>query len=189
MLRKRIWRGITGIVAVLLTLFIFCTSLAWDRSAEINNVLGTSTSKLASNGESDDNADTVYYKSDYDSMDAVKKAARANSVQTSEDGSVLLKNDGALPFDLSVKKVTLLGHASYDTIYRNSSAGQSTGDDLVTLKGAFEAAGLKINETVYNAYTESSTKQVLSQKPEETDIGEEPIGFYTDSMINSFKGL
>ena len=186
MLRKRIWRGITGIVAVLLTLFIFSTSLAWDRSAEINNVLGTSTSKLVSNGESDENIDTNYYKSDYESMDAVKQAARVNSVQTAEDGSVLLKNDGALPFDASVKKVTLLGRASFDTIYRNSSAGQSTGEDLVTIKGAFETAGITINDTVYNAYAESTTKRVLSQKQAETDIGEESIDFYTDSIVKSF---
>ena len=187
MLRKRIWRGITGIVAVLLTLFIFSTSLAWDRSAEINNVLGTSTSVLVSDGdESSEGAETVYYKSDYDSIDSAKQAARVHNVQTSEDGSVLLKNDGALPFDSSVKKVTLLGRASFDTIYRNSSAGQTTGDDLVTLKGAFEAAGIKINDTVYNAYAESSTKRVLSQKQVETDIGEESIGFYTDSILNSF---
>jgi beta-glucosidase len=168
---------------------VLCTtSLAWGHAAEIDNVLSaSSTAREPSSGEASESVGPVYYESYYASYDEAKLAARANNVQVEEEGAVLLKNDNnALPLDSSVKSVTMLGRASYDTIYRNSSAGVRTGEDLVTLKGAFESAGIAINETVYNAYAQSKTKRVASVNFEEFDIGEESIDFYTDSIVSSF---
>ncbi|MDR2751192.1 MAG: hypothetical protein LBC41_11070, partial [Clostridiales bacterium] len=60
MQRKRLLRGISGTLAVLMSIVLCLTSLAWRHSAEIDNVLDSA----ARNAEAVDNADTgeIYYK-------------------------------------------------------------------------------------------------------------------------------
>ena len=187
MLKKRIWRGFVGIFSVILTISLCGSIMLWDHAAEVNNVLGTSSSKIIeSNGVSNEVVDNIYYKSDFNSLKDVQDASRVHSVETAEEGSVLLKNNGVLPFKNTIKNITLLGRSSYDTIYRNSSAGVPTGDDLVTLNSAFESKGININKTVYRAYTSSETSRFISQKQTESNIGEESINFYTNEIISSF---
>ena len=177
------WRGLSGVMAALLIIALCLTTMAWDYSVMINNFLGL-VERVVVPGDS--NEDTQYYKSSYGSLEEVKEAARLFSIREMEEGAVLVKNNGVLPLQ-DVSKVTLLGRASYDTIYRNGSAGP--GNDqatLVTLKGGFEKAGIAVNDTVYNAYASSTTTRNLTKNDSEMDIGEEAISFYTDSLVSSF---
>ena len=180
MRNARIWRGLTCIITSILIICILASMMAFKYDVMINNFLGIVTTKTRG-GEN-----AIYYPSDYESTEALMTAARAFCIDEMNEGVVLLKNDGALPLT-DVKKVTLLGRASYDTIYRNGSAGQNTNaETMVTFRSGLEAVGIAVNETVYNAYAQSTTSRKNSSKAGETDIGEEAIEFYTDELVRSF---
>ena len=76
----------------------------------------------------------------------------------SEEGSVLLKNNGALPLTKDeTQKITLLGFSSYYPVQggdMGSSLVENTGTDgdTVDMVGAFKAKGFGLNQTVADMY-------------------------------------
>lgn len=76
----------------------------------------------------------------------------------SEEGSVLLKNNGALPLTKDeTQKITLLGFSSYYPVQggdMGSSLVENTGTDAdtVDMVGAFKAKGFGLNQTVADMY-------------------------------------
>ena len=76
----------------------------------------------------------------------------------SEEGSVLLKNNGALPLTQDeTQKITLLGFSSYYPVQggdMGSSLVENTGTDAdtVDMVGAFKAKGFGLNQTVADMY-------------------------------------
>ncbi len=181
-----LWRGLTPILWMLFSLCIGCTLLLTEWAGQVDRVLGiTHDTVSGATGE-------IVYKSDYAAADGSLTAAgkeelaedlRAHNVQTMEEGAVLLKNDGALPLSEEIKNVTLLGRATADPVYRNTSGGPSfRPEDGVTLKSALESAGFSVNGTVYKAY-EASDKY---RDKVTGDIGEEDPDFFTSEVLSSF---
>ena len=84
----------------------------------------------------------------------------------SEEGSVLLKNNGALPLTKDeTQKITLLGFSSYYPVQggdMGSSLVENTGTDAdtVDMVGAFKAKGFGLNQTVADMYEASSDVQI-----------------------------
>lgn len=200
--RVRLWSGLSGVFAFLLAVTMFLTSLAFQYPGQINEFLGIKTPTIDGSG----NADDYPYKSDYtedgipseEGLEKLLAAEDAFVVQQQEEGSVLLKNDGALPLAEDERSVTLFGRATADPLYRNRSGGPlkpgTTNPRLVSLKDALEAEGFSINETMYNAYANSSTKRVKygedagsgNSSAAPSSIGEESASFYTAELQNSY---
>ena len=186
MKKTGLWRGLTPVLWLLFTLCIGCTLLLMQWAGQVDRVLGI-THDTVSGGDGE-----IVYKSDYAEADGsltdagrekLRADLRAHGVQTMEEGAVLLKNDGALPFADDIKNVTLLGRASADPVYRNTSGGPSFDpSDGVTLKAALEGAGLSVNNTVYDAYAASDKYRDKVTG----DIGEEDPDFFTNDIISSF---
>jgi len=168
----------------------------------VNGMLGVATSQVV-NTESDENEDTVYYKSAYGDINAaalkqLKEDTYAQAVQEQEEGTVLLYNrNNALPLDKS-EQLSLFGHAIVQPLYRNQSAGSraystKTGVDLYKALGSLK---FKVNPKLYNAYRQSKTERKTGAGTffdENTDpsslwsIGEEKIDFYTDDVKASWE--
>ncbi|HCH21460.1 MAG TPA: hypothetical protein DEW10_01250, partial [Bifidobacterium sp.] len=73
---------------------------------DINKFLGTTSTRFVSD-EGVDASKTYTYKSDYSSTKELVQSIRDLGEQVSEQGSVLLKNDGALPLSKNeTKKVS-----------------------------------------------------------------------------------
>ena len=76
----------------------------------------------------------------------------------SEEGSVLLKNNGALPLTQDeTQKITLLGFSSYYPVQGGDMgssfiANTGTDADTVDMVGAFKAKGFGLNQTVADMY-------------------------------------
>lgn len=184
-----LWRGLTPILWLLFTLCIGCTLLLMQWAGQVDRVLGI-THETVSGGTGE-----IVYKSDYAEADGsltdagrahLREDLRAHSVRTMEEGAVLLKNDGVLPLADSIKNVTLLGRATADPVYRNTSGGPSFDpSDGVTLRGALEDAGLSVNGTVYDAYAASDKYRDKVTG----DIGEEDPDFFTSSILSSFNSF
>lgn len=160
---------------------------------------------IVEQAEGTESWDSEYYKMDYADSDALESAAAELVHNITDEGFVLLKNNGALPM-VAAKKVTLLGRGSVDSVYGGSGSGSASSEGLIDLKKGLTEAGFEVNETVYNLlndYAEYEIVQglfgpekeytnpkshIMMDKPEESSYnsGEMPIEDYTDEAIESF---
>lgn len=160
-------RGGTAISVTVLALAIFGANLAFDNEGQVNIALGITSG-------------ANFGRSDYETVEEMREAEKANEIQTQEEGSVLLfNNNAALPLQKS-DKVTLLGRTSADNIFRGGSGGSATTDnEAQNLYESLTAKGFAINGEVYDALKNSDVQRARG------NIGEVPSSFY-DNYQNSF---
>ncbi|MBO5772238.1 MAG: glycoside hydrolase family 3 C-terminal domain-containing protein [Clostridia bacterium] len=194
MKKTSLYRGFTSLCAVLLVLFVFGTSVALDYEKPINTFLHTQSSKIITTGEV---GDTQYYKSDYGDLNAenLQKLIAdtyEQNVTEMQEGAVLLKNDNsALPLESDENSITLFGHAVAQAMFKAHSAGSNSayGHDntkapyCTDLYEAFAQHSFEINDTLYNAYKNSSTRRINRTH----ELGEETIDFYTSNLRASWQ--
>ncbi|MBO4989920.1 MAG: glycoside hydrolase family 3 C-terminal domain-containing protein [Clostridia bacterium] len=180
-----LFRGLTAVFAFLFIVLIFFTIVANANAGGINNFLGISASnKNEGSGE-------IRFKSSYGDLsdENLKKLIAdemAYCTEQLEEGSVLLKNDGALPLAKTERNVTLFGRWSVDIRYRNSNGGGSADPAReINLKKAFNDKGFTINDTMYDAYKASKTERV-KEGDETASVGEEAASFYTPALKSTF---
>ena len=183
--KTSLWRGLSAVMAFMLILSFFGGKVANANAGGINNYLGISgpiiyPESTASGFTSD------YGELSDESLEKLITDEMEHCIAQLEEGTVLLMNNGVLPLDSSVKNVTLFGHDSAVTRYRNSNGGgQPDPQREITFKKAFNDAGFTINDTLYDAYKASNTTYVKSGNETE-ETGEEPAGFYTDALKSTF---
>ena len=157
---RRAWRGATTVVASLLALSICASPIIDSFRTDIDKFLGTKSTKLVT--ESTEGVDLYTYKSDYSSTTELLKAIEDLGERMNEEGTVLLKNNGALPLSANeLSKVSLLGFSSYYPIQGGDmgsslAENQGTDADNVDLVGALEAKGYTINPALKDLYTSAS---------------------------------
>ena len=114
--------------------------------------------------------------------------------QIGDEGIVLLKNDGFLPFK-KVKKISIVGKASARVVYSPygaSASGQNLDVRSVSLRQAFIDGGFTINEDLEEFYANNRlsgpgrTNGNDSWKGNsQVQIGETPISNYTPEVLAS----
>lgn len=166
----RRWRGLTAVTAALLALTLVGQVIVNGFRTDIDKFLGTKSSILVTDNDVD--ASELYtYKSDYSSTKELLDAIEDLGERMSEEGTVLLKNNGALPLTAEeTQKVSLLGFSSYYPVMggdMGSSLAVNTGTDADTVDflQALQAKGFKINETLrklYQALEPTFTTEVQS---------------------------
>ena len=175
MKKTNLWRGLACLLIVIFCLTSFGTALAYTREGDVNLFLGT----LPPTQTVTD--DTNYYPSSYSTMEEMRAALKQHVISTSEEGSVLLRNENsALPIDTSAS-VTLFGYAAASPVYHGGSGGPSnTG---INLYDALKEAGVKVNDTVYNAIVNTPSSRTKTGL-----IGEIPVSAYagTESSFASY---
>lgn len=180
MKKTNLFKGLATTFGSLAAVCLFMTTLAWSRAGDINLYLGVNKKD-----ESDVSASGAY-PSKYENKAKMLEAESEYTIQCEEEGSVLLKNNGALPFASSVQNVTLFGSAAYTPAYHGGSGGPAnTG---TSLKSALTTAGYKVNETVYNKIGEAY-KTLTSTKNHRCDghIGEVPASTYSAGDMEGYK--
>lgn len=154
---SRVWRGVTTTFAALLALSLTATSAVQGFRTDINKFLGTTSTRFVSD-EGVDAGETYTYKSDYSNTTELVQSIRDLGERVSEEGSVLLKNDGALPLSGDeTKRVSLLGFSSYYPVQGGDmgsvvSQNEGTDADTVDMVTAFKEKGFSINETLQSLY-------------------------------------
>ena len=194
------------LVASSILIFVLCAAIvmsvwAFQNEMQISNGLGVKLSEV-SGGLSDDPATykyrTAYTENGIPSDEGLEKLLideYAHCVTEEEEGAVLLRNEGnALPLQSDERKLTLLGHATVQPLYRARSGGAWTDGqaNLVTYVDAMRSAGFTLNETLIDAYEASPSyrggKGGGTGSPETAFLlGEEPASFYTDEIKSSFE--
>ena len=153
---RRVWRGVTTATASLLALSVCASTVVDGFRTDIDKFLGTKSTKLVT--ESSDGTDLYTFKSDYTSTTELLHGIQDVGERMSEEGSVLLKNNGALPLTQDeTQKITLLGFSSYYPVQggdMGSSLVENVGTDAdtVDMVGAFKAKGFGLNQTVADMY-------------------------------------
>lgn len=189
MKNKQLWKGLTALFSVIFAISVAITSVCFDWAGNINVALGIRPPVESGT------ADTMYYGTEFSedgtlsdqALEKMLTASDAHDVQTMEEGAVLVKNNGALPLSSDERSVTLFGRAVADPVYRGNSGGAGRDESrLVSLRTALESEKFEINDTLFSAYESSSTKRVKGKTQAEWDIGEEDIGFYTQTLRNSW---
>lgn len=125
------------------------------------------------------------YKTDFDSEKVKVALAKSDALcrEIIEEGTVLLKNDGALPVT-DTKKFNLFGWGSSSLMYssRGSGAISSYGKKMVTLTDAFKEEGLEYNTELMDAY-----KKFSESSKGVTTLVEPDKSFYTKELIDNAK--
>lgn len=153
---RRVWRGVTTATASLLALSVCASTVVDGFRTDIDKFLGTKSTKLVT--EDSDGTDLYTFKSDYTSTTKLLHGIQDVGERMSEEGSVLLKNNGALPLTQDeTQKITLLGFSSYYPVQggdMGSSLVENTGTDAdtVDMVKAFKAKGFGLNQTVADMY-------------------------------------
>ena len=173
MKKGKLWFGLSGVMSFLLIVMVSATMLANNYAMLVNDFLGLTAGSVDLKGSAYEMSDDGYWELIEDSYEYC--------VDQIEQGSVLLKNDGALPLTADERNVTLFGNNSAHVIYRSGAGGPTPNDSLVVDTGkAFKDGGFKINQKLYTAY-ENSGKSVSL-----TDRGEVAQTFYTDELKATF---
>ncbi len=186
---KRLWRGLTATMAVLLVISLTATSVGLQYAGIINGALGLNTTEIIDNGNG---GNTVHFPSEFGefgetAQNLLVEATRQQNVNEMAEGAVLLRNsNNALPLETSERSITFFGRAAADPVYKNSSAGitpKATDESTVTLEEAFENAGFQYNKTLLDAYAASEVKRDKNTGA----IGEVDPSFYTEALRQSWK--
>lgn len=183
MKKSKLWHGLSGVMTFVFTLFIAVTLLANNFAGYINDFFGLTSGGLALKGsayaDKDGNlTDEGYWKLIKDSYDFC--------VQQVEEGSVLLKNDGALPLKESERKVTLFGNNSAHTIWRSGAGGPTPNENYVIhMDKAFTDKGFDINTTLYEFYAKHNYGAGVNLG-NTSNVGETPISEYTQPLKDTF---
>lgn len=153
--KRRVWRGVATTGTSLLALSLSASMVIDTFRTDIDKFLGTQSTQMVTDNQTEDD---YTYKSDYSSTTELLDSIEDLGERMSEEGTVLLKNNGALPLSEDEKqKVTFLGFSSYFPVQGGDmgsslSENKGTDADTVDMVQAFEAKGYSLNPTVQNMY-------------------------------------
>lgn len=184
MKKTYLFRGLAALCGLVCAVSSFITPVAYANAGGINAVLNITAPSMAGSASTD----TMYFKTEFTEDGLLSEAGQtvllaaedAYNIRAMEEGAVLVRNEnGALPLEPGIR-ITLFGMAMAKPI----THGADDTSRRVEFDTAMTQAGLSVNQTVMDAYRNSSVTRDL----ESNDIGEEAISFYTQELKNSFPG-
>ncbi len=187
----KLWRGLTAVMALLLTVAVTATSLTFQYPYMLNDPLGIETAEIISNGKGE-----IYYESEFGEINEANQellieATKQQTITEEEEGAVLLRNENqALPLKQNERSITIFGQAIVNPVYKCSSSGnipKESQEKITTVRAAFDMAGFQVNPTLITAYENSEVQRVVSTGVDTADIGEDPISFYTKDLKKSWE--
>lgn len=203
-------RGLTAVMAMLLCVCICVQTIANANAGFLNTRLGTTNYIMVEKAEGD-TGDAIYFDSEFTELGDLVAALDELAEQISEEGSVLFKNNGALPLDKSTEKVTLWGMNSH-TPTLGGMIGSSTGYDATTgqiaygIEEAMVEKGFTLNTDMIALYSSDAAMAyarrgfgqtghglspafgMIYENPSKYPIGEIPASLYTDELLASADG-
>ena len=148
-------RILAAIMSIVLGMLIVGREIALANEGAVSRFLGQDFVNLVKvDSDDDEQLDSDYYKSDFDSVSAVKSAGMDLTERVMSEGAVLLKNNGALPLDKSNDRVSLFSISSVDPVYSGAreTSMKKGSSAAVDLYAGLKAAGLTVNDDLYNDY-------------------------------------
>lgn len=146
--KKKMWSTLTFSLSTLAILTMSATMVINEYAPLVNDFLNIETSKVVGG----DSKKSQYYKSSYSNLDEMFKEKTKLMREIGQEGTVLLKNNNALPLQKG-KKVGLINSNGF--IFAPSHGGGSFHStevvkNAITLKEALVFNGLIVDETNYD---------------------------------------
>lgn len=174
--RRTFLKAATSTAALAAGVSITGTVAAEANASKVHGFLNTSPTRIVDSGD----ADTQYFKSAYSSYEDAYEANLETNKNVQEEGSVLLKNDGALPL-ASGSKISVFSRSCTDIVYGGTGSGSIDTSVVVDLYTALSEAGYSINETLWDFYAGQSGYSRTT-----SDVAEVPLSDYTDAVKASY---
>lgn len=174
--RRTFLKAATSTATLAAGVSITGTFSAEANASKVHGFLGTTPTKIVDSS----NSDTTYFKSDFSSWEEQYESALAVNRDIQEEGSVLLKNDGALPL-ASGSKISVFSRSCTDIVYGGTGSGSIDTAVVVDLHTALSEAGYSINETLWDFYAGQSGYSRTT-----SDVAEVPLSDYTDAVKASY---
>lgn len=155
---KKIFKMISKIAANIFTVLFGIAlvggniALSPDAAGQINDMFGVQT-QIPVTVEGDE--DTLYFKSDFESIADLQKQANETVAKITEEGAVLLKNDNALPLKAGAK-INLYSMSSVNYIFQGGGSSLAKRAETVSLKDGLEKAGFSVNENLWKWYSDNA---------------------------------
>ena len=158
--KKRLWRTLTVVFLTLALIVTIVTELAYKYETVVNNALKTTSSKQVEIETSgDEEVDSNYFPSDYESYDEIVEYGRQVSEEVESEGLVLMKNkDAALPL-ASGTNVSAVFQGAVDFSYGASGSGAIDASSYTDFKTALEEVNLNVNQTLWDYYVANPTNE------------------------------
>ena len=155
-------------------------------SSLISVFFGQATQKVVSA----DGAEADYFTSDFASEDERSAYVEDVATRIAREGITLLENNGALPL-ADDAKVSVFGQDFVDPVYGGGGAGSIDTSVATDLQTGFADAGLDVNPTLTEFYTDGAGKDFRKTTPDvygegEFAVNEVPVAQYTDAVKASF---
>ncbi|TCD53874.1 beta-glucosidase [Alloscardovia theropitheci] len=148
---SRIWRGITAIGALLLSLAMVAAVTLEMYRTSVDAALGTRSQRTVTQSTKNDK-DTWNYQSSFKTAKEAYDGFKNFALKEGEETNVLLKNDNqALPLSKNAK-ITMFGVRSYAPVYGSSGGSIADGYSTVQITEAFKEKGFQINPSMLSAY-------------------------------------
>ncbi len=189
---NRVWLLVTtGVLVFLLVVSLIITQVTLIRNT-FNTLFGDyRTEYIGSRDE--------YYRFKPDDglenkTDALE-AANALNERITEEGFVLLENNGVLPLAVEASdpvKLSVFGKNSVNLVYGGSGSGSMDSENAVTIKDSLEKAGYIVNSELWDFYSGSASGSGRGNSPGMGDLptgfptGETELTAYTQSVKDSY---
>ena len=199
------WRGLAAVTASLLAISVGATSIVQNNAAFINQKLGLTSYKIVDTAEREEK-DSIYFKSEFSSLQELIEAKEALAAEIASEGTVLFKNlDNTLPLDISSENVTLWGLNSVNPtlggmIGSSVSIYADGGQKQYNIVDALTEKGFTLNQDMLKLYQSEDVNGTYGRKnghslgpsfgkvyenPAAYKIGEAPDSIYKDDVLKS----
>lgn len=143
---------LANVLVIVFGVTFVASEILFANADSINSFFGIRTTDTIE-AEEDENGDYEYYKSDFDSVRAVKDNAEKLTQEVVGEGAVLLKNDGALPLAAGKRTVSLFSISSVNYVTAGTGSSGTNNNLPVTLKEAMEESGFTVNSALWDWYS------------------------------------
>ena len=159
--RRTLKKIFLNITAVLFALIFTGNIIAGENAGQINQVLGTKTSKTISTLPAGQEEGYVrYFDSAFTSIAQLKAAGEAKVREVEGEGIVLLKNDNAVLPLASGSKVSLVGVTVMDPVYGGTGSGAVDADGAPNYYDVLTGAGYDVvDKALLDYYVENEAKR------------------------------
>lgn len=162
-----LWSILTVLFTVVFAAACVGSNLAFASEQAVNIALKTATHKTIGK-----DPDTVYFSSDFDSVEELEAYDQMIAEQLTGEGAVLLKNDNdALPLAPG-SKVSTLSHSSVDIVTCGTGSADIDTSNAPTLKESLEDAGFTVNPVLWDFYTTGEGKDYVRTPSKGTSLGD-----------------
>ncbi len=184
---KWIVTSVISIVLIIAMIVANIMTIAYE--GVINLALGTQTTAIEV--DPNDTTDTNYFVSAYTdengngtNTDEIKAAGMEIAEQLTEEGAVLLKNDGAVLPIAETAKVSVFGHSSVNEIVCGTGSADIDATDAPTFKEALEEVGVSVNPSLWAFYEENIENYQTNPKKGDNSIRTGDAGKVGEFTVN-----